>query len=315
MKIRVVLAEDSEIATRRIEQVLQAAPDMQLVRHFEDIASLIASGALNSADVLLLDMWLPGKHGLSAIRDAAALVPVVIVSDEPPDSAMAQEAIAQGAIEFLSKRELGTKAGEERLRKTIRAAATGRITAEDHPVIAIVGSTGAPRVLDKLIPSIASTKAAILLVQHMPEGKAESFARWLTSLGLPARLAIPLDRVRPGRILVAPSGSHMVVVPPQSIRLRPPEEGDFHVPSGDRLLRSAAGLGSRVIAVILSGLGSDGALGVGEVLAAGGQCIVQMPSEAAAPSMPRSTLELSPRVRPAGVSQLGKEVLLAVERA
>jgi len=314
MSIRVALVEDSEIASRRIEQILRATDEIQLVGRFETVQELLDAKMLKAADVLLLDMWLPGRHGLSAIRDIAARVPVIIVSDEAPDSPMAQEALAQGAIEFIAKRELSTAEGEDRLCRTIRGAAEGRLSAEEYGILTIVGSTGAPRVLEQLIPQIATTKAAIVLVQHMPDGRAEGFARWLARLGMPARLVAPLDRLRPGRILVAPSGQHTVLIPPQSLRLRPAEADDFHVPSGDRLLGSAAALGPRVVSLVLSGLGSDGAEGAAQVLKAGGQVLVQLPTEAAAPSMPRSTLDLSPRVRPVAVAQLGEEVLRALER-
>jgi two-component system chemotaxis response regulator CheB len=121
------------------------------------------------------------------------------------------------------------------------------------------------------------------------------------------------DPIEIGRVAIAPADGHLVVRGERlAITHDPPVEG--HRPSASVLLSSATGLGSRLLAVVLSGMGRDGAAAVPELLARGGSCMVQMPAECAVGSMPRAALEKSPRVRSVPTKDLGIHVARWIER-
>lgn len=312
MTLRAVIVDDSEIATRKLASVLEADADVRVVGTFSTVEALRAWPDLESASFLVLDVWMPGTSGLSAIRELAGRVPVIVVSEAAEGSELALEAVAQGAAAFVSKRSLGDAAGESRLRAIARSAAARGGTRE-LTLLLVVGSTGAPRALERLVPALRGTTAAIVVVQHLPPGGQVAFARWIEGLGVAARPAQHGDVLTAGRALIAPAGRHLLVEG-SVVRLAPGGPGELHVPAGDRAISSAASLGRRLVALVLSGMGRDGALGIARALDAGATCLAQSPDESAAPSMPRAALEVSPRVRALTLERLGTDVRELVSR-
>jgi two-component system chemotaxis response regulator CheB len=308
MSVRVVIVDDSEIAAKKLERALEQSSDLRVLGRFDGIEAALGSRHLKSADVVVLDLWMPGAPGLTAIRRLATAKVVIVVSEAAADSPLAREALAQGAAAFLSKRDLGDRKGEENLRTVVRKAAARSHRGEALPVVAIVGSTGAPRSLGALVPRLGTLSAAVVLVQHLPPDSAGRFPEWLTGLGLPTKYAEHGEPLVAGRGLLAPSGRHLVLEPPRSCRLAMPSAGDAHVPSGDVLLRSSTFLGRSLVAVVLSGMGSDGANGIRYVVAAGATCIVQAPDDCAVGSMPKAALAVSPSVRAVPMARLADEV-------
>ncbi|AKF04752.1 chemotaxis protein CheB [Sandaracinus amylolyticus] len=312
MTLRVCVVDDSDIAAQRIARILESDDDVRVIKRFASVDELRAWGDLDTASVVVLDVWMPGASGLGAIREIAARVPVVVVSDVAEGSDVALEAVAQGAVAFVSKRELGTEPGETRLRAIVRDAATQSI-ARELPVLVIAGSTGAPRALERLVPGLRDVPAAIVVVQHLPLGGEVGFARWIAGLGLPARPARHGDALASGRALIAPAGRHLVIEN-GVVRLVAGAIGELHVPSADRALASAASLGRRVVALVLSGMGRDGARGIALALEGSATCLALSPDECAAPSMPRHALDVSPRVRAVRLDTIVTDVREALRR-
>lgn len=312
MTIRVVVVDDSLTAALRVTSIVEAEPELRVVRHFSSADELLAWPDLETISVVLLDVWMPGTSGLRALRDVAARVPVIVVSDAKEDSELAVETLAQGAAAFVSKRALSEERGAGLLRERVRATAfAGPSTCP--PLIVIVGSTGAPRALERLVPQLSELPAAITIVQHLPIGGETAFARWIVGLGLTARPARQGDVLRRGCALIAPAGEHMLIAG-RCIRLVAGTSSDTHVPSADRTLSSAKSHGDRVMAIVLSGMGRDGALGVADVISAGGSCMVQDPEECAIPSMPRAAMAVSPRIRAYPVDSLSRHAAEFLKR-
>jgi two-component system, chemotaxis family, protein-glutamate methylesterase/glutaminase len=308
MAVRVIAIDDSDIVLRRLEEILESAPDIRLVRKLPGLRDLDLERELSYADVVLVDMLMPGRSGLAALSDVVIHVPVVVVSDAAEGSEMAREAIARGARGFMSKRELATREGQERLRRMVRdVAATRESPGVASPVIALVGSTGAHRALEKLVPALAGTNARTVVLQHLPEEGDEPFVEWLNSLGVASELATSGQLLEPNKILVAPAGRHMRIEAPGRVRLSA-GDGELHVPSADVLLSSATFLGSMFTAVVLSGLGRDGAIGAGNVSRAGGRIFVQAPEESVASSMPLAAMQVVRDARSLPVEALAREL-------
>jgi two-component system chemotaxis response regulator CheB len=161
-------------------------------------------------------------------------------------------------------------------------------------VIGICASVGGPRALENVLRRIPADYATpILVVQHMSPGFIGGLVEWLgANIALPVRLARDGERLGPG-VAFAPDGSHLVLDSAKSIRLDTETTVGHHRPSGDMLLESLARVaGARAVAVVLTGMGSDGASGLAAVAAAGGKTIAQDEPSSVVYGMPRAAAEL-----------------------
>jgi two-component system, chemotaxis family, protein-glutamate methylesterase/glutaminase len=291
----VVIADDSELVTAYLEQLCERDPQIRIVGRARDGRELLQLPALAIARVVLLDLLMPELGGLSLIKQLAERAIVIAISSEEADSALAREALLLGAAAFFSKRSLAKPAAQEELRRVIKQGVPAA-AARGQAVGFLVGSTGAIAPLEQIVRSLRDTPAPLLVVQHLPDGRAESLAQLLHHERYPAHVALHGEQLRPG-VFVAPAGKHMAIDERDRIVLSAGEPGALHCPSGDVLLRSAARLGPRAVGIVLSGLGDDGAKGMTVLAERGGKCFAQHPDEAQALYMPRAAATSSSRVR------------------
>nr|WP_282572155.1 chemotaxis-specific protein-glutamate methyltransferase CheB [Roseomonas acroporae] len=202
-----------------------------------------------------------------------------------------------------------------------REAATGRVP----QVLAIGSSTGGPQALAALIGGLRGAAPVrlgvpVLVVQHMPPGFTAMLADHVNRLGvLPCAEAVQGEPLRPDRIYIAPGERHLTAVGgPGGLAVRlsegPPE--NFCRPAVDPMLRSlAAACGSRVLAVILTGMGQDGLAGCRAVVAAGGEVMAQDEASSVVWGMPGAVARagLARHVLPPPA--LAGQVLIALAQA
>jgi two-component system chemotaxis response regulator CheB len=184
---------------------------------------------------------------------------------------------------------------QEELRSLIKHGSAPQAAARSQAIGFVVGSTGAIGPLERVVRALRGTAAPLLVVQHMPDGRAESLAQLLHHESYPAHVALHGEQLFPG-VFIAPDKKHMGLDARYRIALSS-EPAGLHCPSGDVLLRSAVPLGSRAVAIVLSGLGDDGAQAMAELAEHGGLCFVQHPEEAQARFMPRAAAAASSKVR------------------
>ena len=163
--------------------------------------------------------------------------------------------------------------------------------------VAIGASTGGPPALQQVLGAFAPDfPAAVVVAQHMPGGFTRMFAERLDRLiGLRVREAEGGEELVPGLVLLAPGGSNIAVRRSAGgrvfTRLEPPPPTDRRVPSVNRLLVSAAeAYGSRLLALVLTGMGDDGSLGIRAARAAGGLTIAEAEDSCAVFGMPREAI-------------------------
>jgi two-component system chemotaxis response regulator CheB len=159
-------------------------------------------------------------------------------------------------------------------------------------VIALGASAGGVEALSGIVAELpADLEAAVLVVLHVPREPPSALAEILDRSGpLPAAQARDGERLRPGRIYVAPPDHHLLVWPGRIRVVRGPRENN-HRPAIDPLFRTAAAVyGPRAVGVILSGTLDDGAAGVRSIRHEGGVAIVQDPGDALYPGMPLSAI-------------------------
>jgi two-component system chemotaxis response regulator CheB len=240
----------------------------------------------------------------------------------------ALDALAAGAVDFVTKPggEVSTQLGSvrEELVQKLLTAAKANVRLPDEPraesersdpssrkppvtpralpqrpagtrVVVIAVSTGGPAALERLVPQLRlRPNVSVVVVQHMPIGYTTALAQRLDQLG-PTRVreARAGDRLEGGAILIAPGGTHLELEKSGAVRLT--EAAPVHGvrPAADVTLRSAAlAFGARVIGVVMTGMGRDGATGLAAVKSAGGVTLAQDAATSTVYGMPKAAVEL-----------------------
>lgn len=323
--VRVVVADDSPAARDAICAVLVEDGRIDVVGTAGDGVQAIERVEALRPDLVTIDIGMPALDGIAAIELIMTNAPTRVVVVASVDAARRDDlcfrAIGAGALELVAKptsRDLADLEGwGARLRQTvclmaevpvirrssghipIRLPLPGReVPARARPVDAfgIVASTGGPSAVARILGALPGTlPIPVFLVQHITEGFAPGLARWLASVcPLRVELATEGSECLAGRVYLPPDGHHLEVSAGIGGRLRahltPDTRG--HVPSGDRLLRSLArALGDRAGAIVLTGMGEDGADGLLAVRRAGGVAWAQDEATSVVYGMPRAALE------------------------
>lgn len=172
-----------------------------------------------------------------------------------------------------------------------RKASPGK---ESDIAVVIGSSTGGPSALNQVLPALpGDIRAGILVVQHMPPGFTRSLAARLgEASAIAVKEAEAGDRLADGVALVAPGGHHMAVIGAGEVVLTvdPPRNGVR--PSVDTTMESAARVyGDRLVGVVLTGMGRDGAAGMAAIKAAGGRTIAEHESTCVIYGMPKAVIE------------------------
>lgn len=174
-----------------------------------------------------------------------------------------------------------------------------RLATQSAPEIVAIGiSTGGPPALETVLTTLpANFPLGIAIVQHMPPGFTKLLAEHLNRAAkIEVREAANGDILRPGLALIAPGGAHLRVVHTQGqYRATIDQQGPLvsgHRPSADVLLESVAQASSgRAAAILMTGMGHDGAEGLGRLAEAGGLTIAQAPDTCVVAGMPKSAIE------------------------
>ena len=311
-RIRVLIVDDSSVVRAALREGISREPDMAIVGEAGDGAQAVSLAAELRPDLVTMDLLMPIMSGTDAtlriMRECPCPI-LVVAAAAGMTGPGAQDALAGGALEVFQKPGEGfDDASLARLVGTIRRMVqVARARALAQPVIrrsvhlrpsevamvGVVGSTGAPRVLRDLLAGLpADFSAPIAVVQHTERGFATALVSWLAAATkLTVKLARDGDSVAPGQVVVAGDDAHMELALDSRVRLRSGDLVDGFRPSGTVLLSSlAAAFGRRALGVVLSGMGADGADGLGAIYAAGGTAVVEDPESAVVAGMPERAL-------------------------
>jgi two-component system chemotaxis response regulator CheB len=315
-RTRVLICEDSRTYAAALARTLEHDGEIEVVGVRTTAEAAIADLAQLAPDLITMDIALPGISGLEAVEQimSARPTPILVLSARVGGgSDAAAAALAAGALEAIGKDDLplrdpagpGAAAFRRRVLLLSRArvirhprarlAVRPPVTAPaGRPVspgaaVGICASTGGPQALAALLAGIpAAYPTPILVVQHITAGFTAGLVKWLAAaLPLPVRLAEHGDRLEPG-VTVAPDGADLILRPDGTLALDSTTAAGLHRPSADVLLRSLAGaLGASAVAVVLTGMGRDGADGLAAVRQAGGLTIAQDEATSAVYGMPK----------------------------
>jgi two-component system chemotaxis response regulator CheB len=311
--IRVLVADDSELFRELLARVIAIDPGFEVVAVAADGNAAAALARQLKPDVITMDLNMPDADGFSGIARIMADTPTpILVLTANREEAVGFRALSLGALDLLEKPQahvdlddygrllrsrLRLLAGVKvirhvrGLRERIQVAprATGRAE-----LVVIGASLGGPRALATLLRGLPPAfPAPIAVVQHIADGFTEGLAAWLAAEAhRDVHEAQDGETLAPGRVVLAPTGRHLVVGD-GFVRLSDAPPVDTFKPSVTPLLLSAArAYGARVCGVILTGMGRDGAEGLKAIKEAGGPTLVQDEATSAVFGMPRAAIEL-----------------------
>jgi two-component system chemotaxis response regulator CheB len=311
--IRVLVADDSELFRELLVRVVAADPGFDVVAVAPDGNAAAALARSVRPDVITMDLNMPDADGFSGIARIMAETPTpILVLTANPEEAVGFRALSLGALDILEKPQATTDLDEygQLLRSRLRLLAGVKVIrhlrglrerrvaaprAVTRPDLVVVGaSLGGPRALATLLRGLpAQFPVPVAVVQHIADGFTEGLASWLaTESRLDVREAVDGAPLRPGCVLLAPTGRHLLVAEGVA-RLSDAPPVDTFKPSVTPLFVSAArAYGTRACGVLLTGMGRDGAEGLRAIKDAGGPTIAQDEATSAVFGMPRAAIEL-----------------------
>jgi two-component system, chemotaxis family, protein-glutamate methylesterase/glutaminase len=333
--VRVLVVDDSALMRKLIPQMLAADESIEVVGTAMDGSFCLKKIEELKPNVVTLDLEMPGMNGIDTLKEIMRRepVPVIVFSSHSTEGAsVTMKALGLGAFDFVTKpkdasahmaeiaKELiaKVKAGAEcRLKPRmvmgipIKPQKASTPVGAPTKVVAIGVSTGGPQALEYLFSQLPGDfPGAVVVVQHMPDGFTDMFARRLDELS-PMRVkeAQSGDVLQPGRVLICPGSRHMKVkrLPMGDIVVLSDEARvNGHRPSVDVLLRSVAEeFRNQAIAVLMTGMGDDGAEGLGAVKKEGGMTIAQSEESCVVYGMPKAAIERGYAVRVVGLDVIG----------
>src|SRR5437763_797185 len=321
--VRVLVVDDSALMRKLIPQILQTDSSIQVIGTAMDGNFGLKKIEDLKPQVVTLDLEMPGMGGLDMLKEIMRRhrVPVIVVSSHSTEGAsVTLKALSLGAFDFVAKpSDVSSRMPEiaSELIGKIKAASQSRglkmIPVPGVPtrltksipdarrkptrIVSIGISTGGPNALQFLLPQLPGDfPGTILIVQHMPEGFTDMFARRLDEIcAISVKEAQSGDLLLAGRALVCPGSRHLKAkrLPLGDVAVLSDEPRvNGHRPSADVLFRSVAEeFGTRGIAVLMTGMGEDGAQGMGSVKAAGGLTIAQNEDSCVVFGMPKAAID------------------------
>lgn len=347
-KIRVLVVDDSALMRKVISDMLNEDPDIEVIGTARDGYDAIKKIHELKPDVVTLDIEMPKLDGINTLGYimSETPLPVIMLSSYTREGAEATlKALEYGAFDFVPKPSgpisLDIRRVKEELIAKIKVAYRADLSrlkfllprrerkiekvekvpvAKVNAVVAIASSTGGPRALQEVIPKLPSDiKASILIVQHMPKGFTKSLAERLDSLSqIDVKEAKEDDVLREGLALIAPGDYHMVVKRGEDgvvVKLNqdPPLWGVR--PAADIMMLSVAEVfKNRVVGVVLTGMGRDGANGLKKIKEYGGITIAEDKSTCVVFGMPKVAIEEGAVKMVAPLNEIADKIMEALER-
>lgn len=328
MTLKVFVVDDSAVVRQALMALLQGQAGIELAGSAPN--PLIAAPAIRklAPDVLLLDIEMPGMDGLTFLRQQMAEkpIPTVICSTlTAAGSKMALDALAAGAVAVVAKPRLGLKqfmedSGRE-LVQTLKAAARARprsaaaapvaapasqptplrpaglhALAVNKPVV-LGSSTGGTQAIEAVLTALPGDAPGIAIVQHMPANFTAQYAQRLDACcAMHVREARDGDRLERGVALIAPGGLHLQLRKAAGQYFAVVSDGppvNRHKPSVDVLFQSVADCaGADALAILLTGMGNDGARGMKHLHDLGARTLAQDEDSCVVFGMPMEAIKL-----------------------
>jgi two-component system chemotaxis response regulator CheB len=329
-KTRVVVVDDSALVRSLLTEIINRQPDMECIGAASDPLVAREMIRNLNPDVITLDVEMPRMDGIDFLSKLMRLrpMPVVMVSTLTERGAdVTLRALELGAIDFVAKPKIGVADGLRLLAEDITdkvriaskahirklhvpasapadgtaapvrpaapMASLGRLSTEK--IIFIGASTGGTEATKEVLVNLPPDCPAVMITQHMPPGFTRSYAARLDGLcRIRVKEAQDGERVLPGHAYIAPGGLHLSVERSGAnyiARVQDGEPVNRHKPSVEVLFKSAARVvGPNALAIMLTGMGADGARAMKDMRDAGSYNLVQDEASCVVFGMPREAI-------------------------
>ena len=320
MSVRVLIVDDSAVVRKIFTSELSRDPELEVVGTAPD--PFIARDMIVKLkpDVITLDVEMPRMDGITFLRRLMKHYPlpaVVVSSLTPKGGELAMEALDAGAVDVMCKPGAAYSVGDMsvHLIEKIKAAALVNLKSNTVPkksvsiqkkrlaltkttnkIVAIGASTGGTVALQQFLSTLPRNSPGIAIVQHMPESFTKAFADRLNQIcEIDVAEAVDGDSVIPGRALIAPGNSHMLLNRSGAkyfVRVKHGPLVNRHRPSVNVLFESVAKYaGANAVAIILTGMGNDGAKGILQMKNNGAYTIAQDEASCVVFGMPKEAIK------------------------
>ena len=328
-KIKVLVVDDSAFYRQSIISMLDSCSDIEVIGCSANGNDAIRFLHNKQPDVITLDLEMPEMDGFTFLRWVMRNnpIPVLVISSEKEANNILK-ALEMGASDFILKpmkkpsKEIMNLRSEicfkiqtifdipiEKMgpspKQTYQPVKAFSATHENNKpksspsfsLIALGASTGGPQAIQSILTHIPQVNIPpIVIAQHMPPVFTESFANRLNGLSkLCIKEAVDGDFIEKECVYIAPGGSHMIFENRENrirIQIKPQQEIDKYVPSIDMMMASAADvLGSKVLGILLTGMGNDGKEGMRRIKEEGGKTVAQNEETAVIFGMPGGAIQ------------------------
>jgi len=319
--IRTLVADDSPAFREALSAVLREDPEFHVLGGAADGAEAVQKAKLQRPDLIVMDVVMPGMSGLTATAEIMSQTPcAVVVMSRLMDTGAQQvafEALRAGAVEVMGKpRDLRDPKTKDALRQLLKAMAGVKVvrhrkpkapssTRADAGLLAVGASTGGPPALREILRHLPEAfPSSVLVAQHLASGFTRGLRRWLEDcLELDVHIVEQRTAPRPGCVYL-PLDDHDLVMEQGQVR-SVKAEGEHSSPNVNRLFTSLLDLAPRVCAVLLTGMGSDGAEGLKALHERGCHTIVQDEESSLIYGMPRAAKELGAAIEELPLHTIG----------
>ena len=348
MTIKVLVVDDSALVRSLLSEIIRSDSGLTLVGAAPD--AFVARDMVKQfePDVITLDIEMPRMDGITFLEKlmGARPTPVIMIStltEQGADATM--QALELGAVDFIPKPKLGIADGlheySELIIDKIYAAASIRVKKREYKapqvhatggekapssnriqstekIIAIGASTGGTEAIKDVLMQFPAGVPGIVMTQHMPAGFTKTYAERLNKC---TRLHVVEakggERILPGHAYLAPGGHHLIVVrygADYMVKLSDAEPMHRHRPAVDVMFESvAAAAGKNVVAVLLTGMGKDGAKGMVDIRNAGGYTFAQDEKSCVVYGMPKEAVSIGGVDQTVNLDEMGAAILQKIK--
>lgn len=334
--IKVLVVDDSALIRSLLSEIVKSESDMYLVGAAADAYAARELVNQYAPDVITLDVEMPKVDGLTFLEKLmkARPTPVIMISSLTEHGAdVTMRALELGAVDFLPKPKLDIAKGIEQYRleivEKIRSAAKTKIkpkaksrhaTPADlkfkttEKIIAIGASTGGTEAIKEVLIQLPVDCPGVVITQHMPPGFTTSFANRLdTMCRIKVVEAKGGERIVPGHAYLAPGDKHLKVIRSGAdyrVELDDGPRVSGHKPSVDVMFQSVAeAVGANALAVILTGMGKDGAFGIRSIADQGGYTIAQDEETSLIFGMPQEAIKTGAIKKVVGLGKVSQHLI------
>lgn len=312
---RVLVVDDSGTIRKILKKMISQIEGFEVVGDLEDAESIPEALLKYRPDVVTLDLHLKQMNGAEAVKEflGPRKIPTILISSQPKeDGGLVMDALSNGAFDYLQKPESGHwEEMKEELSLKLEAGIKSNLRVSDKSVarsltnykfnpedflIVIGSSTGGTQALQEILTRLPEKIPPIMIAQHIPAGFSRALAERLDRLcPFAVKEAEDGDEIIPNRVLIAPGSNHMKIAKSgRKVEVFPGEPVNRFRPSVEVLFDSALEQksGLKIISVMLTGMGKDGAEAMLRLHKQGAFCVAQDEESCVVFGMPKEAIRL-----------------------